>query len=234
MHFFIGSFDKKNNMDPQQRFQAIQAKEADLRRREEALRAQSVQLDDTKQPNFPPFVHLVYHNISEEIPIRAQWTVRLAFFGLIGLAIGAIVNFIAACTVGTIGTSESHPYSLGKNIVFSLIIGALAVPLYFKINYFKLYENVKTDLKMTWFALQALWIGCVGLGLAGLKNSGLIGVITLIDAISKSTSGFCKIMCIISTAFWGLLVFLNVFLFGKVMVLFKTSGISQLSPTPVQ
>ncbi|KAH0785212.1 secretory carrier-associated membrane protein 1-like [Histomonas meleagridis] len=212
--------------DPAARYYAIQQKEEELKRREKALKKVNVEIEeDTKPPNFPPFCSVVYHNIAEEIPIASQWTVRIAFIMIIALTVTVIVNLIACCTTGTINVGGAGAkYSAGTNIVFGVIIGVLSVPLAFKINYFKLYTQCKlNDVKLGWFALQAIFIICYGYAAVGMKNCGVIGIITMLDGIA-SGSGFCKVMSIISAVLWVCGTVVEVFLFGRVMVLYKSSG----------
>ncbi|KAH0791590.1 secretory carrier-associated membrane protein 1-like [Histomonas meleagridis] len=217
--------------DPAARYYAIQQKEEELKRREKALKKANVEIEeDTHPPNFPPFCSVVYHNIAEEIPIASQWTIRIAFIMILALAVLVIINLIACCTTGTIKLGGSGAsYSVGANIVFGVIIGILSVPLAFKINYYKLYTQAKTNnITLGWFALQAIFILCFGYAAVGLKNNGVIGIITMLDALAAG-SGFCKVICIISAVLWVLGTLVEIFLFGRVMVLYKGSGAPQPS-----
>lgn len=217
----------------EERYRRLQAKEEELARRENALKKQDVNLDDEKVNNFPPFCPFMRHDITADIPLAYQWTVRLAFIGQFIFAGTLLINFIGACTTGTIKLKSGSGYSLGKNIIFSIIYFLLGIPCAFKINYMKLYsECAKKDIKCLYFALQGIFIGINGFACVGLKDWGLMGIITVIDAISASTSGFCKAIIIIACILWGCSALLQVFLFGRFMLLYKNSGVPQQLPQP--
>lgn len=202
---------------PEERFAAIQAKEAELQRREEALRQQNIEVVQEKPPNFPPFFHFVHHDISTDIPIAYQMTVKIAFVLFLLTCVTLIMNLIACFTTGTIKVGKGTSYSLGTNSVLGVIYLLLTVPLAFKINYYRLYEQcMKKNIKMTWFALEGIYIGVYAYASAGMKNTGCIGLITTIDSISAG-SGASKAFCTISCIMWLLGLAGHVFLFGKVM-----------------
>ncbi|OHT16093.1 secretory carrier membrane protein [Tritrichomonas foetus] len=207
-----------------ERFARLQAKEQELRDREKALKKQDVFIEEDKSNNFPPFFPLVHHDIVNDIPLSSQWTIKIAFLAQFFWAAQLLINFVAACTTGTIHLG-SGKYSLGTNIVFSIIIMILGVPCAFKLNYMKLYSQAKKNaIKGTFFILQGLFIAVNVYGFVGLKNNGVMGVITTIDALAASTSGFCKAMVIIATVMWASSSLIQLFLFGRVMLIYKNGG----------
>lgn len=215
-----------------ERFARLQAKEQELKQREANLKKQDVDLDDEKPNNFPPCCPFMYHDLSD-LPIIATWTIKLAFIAQFIWMGTLLINFIGACCTGTIKTSGSG-YSVGKNVVFSIIYAILGVPLAFRLNYCKLYDQARHDhIKGTFFVLQALFIACHILAFVGLQNWGLMGVITTIDCISASTSGFAKAMIVISCFLWAGSGLLQIFLFGRIMILYKNNS-SSPQPAPVQ
>lgn len=216
-----------------ERYARLQAKEDELARRENALKKQDVNIDEERPNNFPPFFPFMRHDISTDIPLAFQWTVRLAFIGQFIFAGTLLINLIGACTTGTIQLKKGSGYSLGKNVIFSIIFLILGVPCAFKINYMKLYVQAsKKDIKCLYFALQGIFVGINAFAFVGLKDWGLMGIITAIDALSASTSGFCKAIIIIACILWGGSALLQIFLFGRIMQLYKGSGAPIQAPQP--
>lgn len=209
--------------DVEARYYAIQQKEEELRNREKALKKSNIEISDNEKPyNFPPFCSIVYHNIGEEIPIASQWTVRIAYIMFYCLFATCVINVIACCTTGKI---KVKGYSAGRNIVFGAVIGVLAVPLAFKINYYKLYTQCKNNnITLGWFGLQAIYIVVYIYAAVGLKNSGTIGLITAIDAMAGGETGFCKGICVITAILWIAGAVIQIALFGKIMALYKGTG----------
>lgn len=221
----IKKSNKMESLTPEERYQRIQQKEKELKQREEALRQASVDLDDTRPPNFPPFCPVVYHSISDDINIEYQSTVKVGFIGQFVWMAALVLNFMGACGVGTVDASGKDPYSLGQYIVFSILYAVLGIPLAFKINYMKLYEGCRiADLGMGYLALQAIFILINIYCLVGLKNSGAVGIISAIDIAAKTSSGFMKIFPFINIAAWGASTFMQLFLITKVLIIYKGMG----------
>ncbi|KAK8900360.1 hypothetical protein M9Y10_002687 [Tritrichomonas musculus] len=204
-------------MDRQQRYEAIKAKEAELERREEALRKNNVDIVNEKPPNFPPHCPFVRHDIAADIPIEFITTMKIAFVLFCFTSATLFINLISCGTTVTIKVGKGKGYSLGYNLVFGILYFLLTIPLAFKINYYRLYTQcTQRNVKMTWFALEGIYIAFHAYASAGVKNSGLIGLIALIDALSAG-SGAAKCFCTISGLCWLIATAGQVFLFGNVM-----------------
>ena len=195
--------------DLQERYEAIQRKEKELEEREKDLRKQNVEITEDQSPNFPPFCPIVHHDIPTDIPIEYMWTVRFSLILLVSLSVELVINFIAACT-------SKNFASLGKNIVFSLIFMIVTIPIAFKVNYYKLYTSCKRrNLTLIWFALEAGMIAFCVIAAVGISSSGLMGIITCIDALANG-SGAAKVFCTIAAVIWVLLSLGHILLIGKV------------------
>lgn len=217
-------------MDKQQRYEAIKAKEAELERREAALRQNNVDVVEEKPPNFPPFCPMIRHNIAVDIPVEFMMTVRIAFILFCFTSATLFINLIACFTTVGIKVGKGKGYSLGYNSVFGVLYFILTIPLAFKINYYRLYTQcMHRSVKMTWFALEGAYIAFHAYASAGVKNSGLIGLIAMIDAISAGTSS-AKAFCSISGLCWLLATAGQVFLFGNVMKVYKMSDSRNQNP----
>jgi hypothetical protein len=205
--------------DLEGRFNTVRAKEQELQRREEALRKANVTVGDSNIPNFPPFYPLIYHNIAEEIPMLMQTFIRISLFGVGWLAILSIVNWLACFTTASFGRNA------GENIVFGLIIGLFLTPLAFRVTYWKLYRQCKEQSITFWtLALQGgLFLFCV-IGVVGIEDSGMLGVMMILDAVANKPSAFTMGICVTACVCWCIAAAWQFFLLGRLLLLFKTTG----------
>jgi hypothetical protein len=210
-------------MDLQSRYSAIQAKESELRQREDALRRQNASISDSKALNFPPLCPFVYHNISEEIPIQSQMFLKLCLGNIGGFLVSAVLNFIACCCSGSF--SGYTAADAIQNIVFGLIVGILTGPLAFRVTYLKMYGQCKTgDITLWGLAVKAMLFAWIVIQAVGPKGWGVVGGVMMLDAIGGKGNGFGKAMAVITFITYLLEALLEGFLLGKLMMLFKASG----------
>jgi hypothetical protein len=203
-------------------FRRIQAKEAELREREHKLRQAHVHLDEEEVKNWPPCRPFIHHDIDADIPLQGVWTVRLALWGQYGFYFLLLWNVLAAC--GTDLEAEDTVYNVAQNVVFAILIALLGIPCGFKVNYMRLYRQArKNDISLLFFGVQALLVAAVGLGLVGLPNWGCMGIMTAIDVL-RDGSGFGKFTVGICAALWAIVAAWEVMVFGKILLLFKTTG----------
>jgi hypothetical protein len=113
-----------------------------------------------------------------------------------------------------------------QNIVFAILIALLGIPCGFKINYLKLYGQVRWNrIAITFFAIQGLIVAAVALAFTGLQNWGCMGLFTTLTMSSTQVSKFGIFAIWVCTGFWGLCVAWQLFLFGKIVLFFKVTGI---------
>jgi hypothetical protein len=209
-------------MDLQSRYTAIQQKEEELRNREAALRKQDVALDAAHAPNFPPFYPMMYHNIAEDIPIAMQLFLKLALIGIIAILVNSVINLIA-CFVSKPFVKDQSPSNVVSNIIGGAIVALLTGPLAFRVTYIREYEQCKKNEITLWtLALQGLLLAWVGLCASGVVW-GTIGLIPMLTALSKA-SGFAKVIATIAGVIWLAIAVLELFLLGRLLLIFKTSG----------
>jgi hypothetical protein len=216
-------------MDLRDRYSRIQQKEEDLRRREAELRRAKVVVDESHPPNFPPFYPMLYHNITEEIPIISQTFLRIWLANLLELWVTAVVNIIACCCTSHFTGDKYGGGAQAQNIIFGIIVGVLTVPLGFRVTYIRLYRECKaSEIGFVTLGLSALFFAWIAVGAVGPPKSGMVGVIMGIDGVS-GRGGFTKAISGISAALYLLAALLQLFLLGRLMLLFKASG-RQLQP----
>lgn len=204
-------------MDAQERYARIQQKEEELKRREANLREQQLGIDEDRKPNWPPCCPFVYHNITEEIPVRLMAACKIAYLSQALWALALIFNCLAA--FGVKGMPSA--YSISKYIVFSIIFAVLGIPLAFRVNYMKFYDQCKKeDLTLGWFLLQVIFFALNAVAAVAPPASGLCGILFVIDAYS-SGSGYVKIVGTISACLWVLSTLAQGFIGSKAFVLYK-------------
>ena len=208
----------------QERYNRIQRKEEELKQREAALREQQLGIEEDRAPNWPPCCPFIYHDITEEIPMANQTAVKVAFWLQFVWAIALIINVIASFGVGAM---NSDAYPLATYIVFSIIYAILGIPLAFRINYMKFYEQCKNnDLGACWFLLELIFFALNVYAAVGVPKSGLCGVLCAIDAISKG-SGYIRAMSIVTSIVFVCSALGQGFIGSRAFILYKTMGAVQ-------
>ena len=210
-------------MDQTERLASIQRKEAELNRREAALRAQEIDIDEGKEPNFPPLFHLVYHNIREDIPIRYQAFMRTTFIFFIAYVVTLFFNFFTCCFSGYINSPSHH---VGYYVIFSLVYFILGTILGFQLNYYRLYKMLKkSDIGISWIIFQIGIVIFCGVLAAGFINGGSMGVISMIDMLQRSQVLFPKVLAIIDAVLLILVAVSQAYIFIRGLTAYKSSAV---------
>ena len=228
-----------SSQELQERFNRIQQKEEELRKREAVLKEQQLGIDEDRPPNWPPCCPFIYHDITEEIPVKNATVVRVALWLQLVWAIALIVNMLACFGIGGMGSGESSntqdAYPSATYIVYGIIYAVLGIPLAFRINYLKFYQQCKIDdLSGCWFFLELIFFGINVYAAVGMPESGLCGVLCAIDAISKGgTSTYLRVMAIITAIIFVCSALGQGFVGSKAFLLYKTMGGSFLTKSPI-
>ncbi|CAI0468474.1 unnamed protein product [Linum tenue] len=139
-----------SSTDLKKKERELQAKEAELRRREQSAVIDTlhsfsagIQLEEK---NWPPFFPIIHHDISNEIPIHLQRIQYVAFSTFLGLTLCLLWNIVAVTTAWI--------KNEGVKIWFLAIIYFISgVPGGYFLWYRPLYRAFRTDsaLKFGWF-----------------------------------------------------------------------------------
>ncbi|KAH6784777.1 SCAMP family protein [Perilla frutescens var. hirtella] len=159
----------------------LNKREREIKRREDAVGAADVPVDDR---NWPPFFPIIHHDIANEIPIHAQKLQYLAFASWLGIVLCLVFNVIAIIVCWVKGG--------GVKIFFLAIIYALlGCPLSYVLWYRPLYRAMRTDsaLKFGWFFMfYLLHIGfCIFAAIAPpiiFHGKSLTGILAAVDVFS--------------------------------------------------
>ncbi|CAN1327077.1 Secretory carrier-associated membrane protein 2 [Linum perenne] len=204
----------------------LQAKEAELRRREQVylveircIQASGITLE---QKNWPPFFPIIHHDISNEIPIHLQRIQYVAFSTFLGLTLCLLWNIIAVTTAWI--------KIDGVKIWFLAIIYFMSgVPGAYFLWYRPLYRAFRTDsaLKFSWFFLfYLIHIGfCIIAAVAPpifFKGKSLTGVLAAIDVIGDSL--LVGIFYFIGVGLFCVETILSIWVLQQVYMYFRGSG----------
>ena len=218
-----------STLDPQeaqQRYAAIQAKEEELKRREQALRDLQLGLEEDDKPNWPSCCPFIHNDIANDIPMKAQIVMKVAFYGQFLWGLCLLMNMLAC--FGCSGMPEA--YDMATYIVFGILFVVLGVPLGFTVNYAKFYTQCRQEnLTMCYFLLQLIFFGLNALAAVGPPGFGLAGFLYAIDAIGMS---YTAITGFISAILWTLSACLQFFILSKAFILYK--DLNGTAPLPSQ
>ncbi|CAL4961058.1 unnamed protein product [Urochloa decumbens] len=152
--------DSSSTKDLSKKERELQAKEAELnkrerelKRKEEAAARAGIVIEDK---NWPPFMPIIHHDISNEIPVHLQRMQYLAFSSLLGLTACLFWNIIA--------TTAAWIKGEGVMIwLLAIIYFISGVPGAYVLWYRPLYNAMRTEsaLKFGWFFLfylENLWL----------------------------------------------------------------------------
>jgi hypothetical protein len=122
---------------------------------------------------------------------------------------------------------------MGQNIVFGVIILLLAAPLAFRITYLRLYRYCKREsIPITLLVFQAGLFLFIAIAAVGFGDSGMVGVIMMIDAVGYGGAKGAVAIAVISGLMWLLLCAFELFLLGRMLLLYKAVGLGALAPAP--
>ncbi|KAJ6402023.1 hypothetical protein OIU84_014155 [Salix udensis] len=201
----------------------IQAREAELRRREkrreEAAARAGIVLEEK---NWPPFFPIIHHDITNEIPVHLQKFQHVALTTFLGLTFCLFWNVIAVTTAWIKGE--------GVKIWFLAIIYFVSgVPGAYFLWYRPLYRLISCDIRYLIFVnlfFSQLHIGfCIFAAVAPpiiFKGNSLTGVLAAIDVAGNSV--LAGIFYFIGFGCFCLESLLSIWVIQQVYMYFRGSG----------
>ncbi|CAO1946202.1 unnamed protein product [Urochloa humidicola] len=218
--------DSSSTKDLSKKEKELQAKEAELnkrerelKRKEEAAARAGIVIEDK---NWPPFMPIIHHDISNEISVHLQRMQYLAFSSLLGLTACLFWNIIA--------TTAAWIKGEGVMIwLLAIIYFISGVPGAFVLWYRPLYNAMRTEsaLKFGWFFLFYLLhiLFCVWSAVAPpfpFKGKSLAGILPAIDVIGRSV--IVGIFYFIGFGMFCLEALLSIAVIQQVYMYFRGSG----------
>ncbi|XP_062207074.1 secretory carrier-associated membrane protein 2-like [Phragmites australis] len=204
----------------------LRAKEAELNKRERELKRREEAADRAgiviEEKNWPPFLPIIHHDISNEIPIHLQRMQYLAFSSLLGLTACLFWNIIA--------TTAAWIKGEGVMIwLLAIIYFVSGVPGAYVLWYRPLYNAMRTEsaLKFGWFFLFYLLhiLFCVWSAVGPpfpFKGKSLTGILPAIDVIGNSA--IVGIFYFIGFGLFCLESLLSIVVIQQVGMYFRGSG----------
>ncbi|KAJ2515190.1 hypothetical protein H4217_005328 [Coemansia sp. RSA 1939] len=215
---------------------SIDSREAELRRREEALEARERELhtrevnvnnmaNGTRPPlNFPPLYPIMYHSIDLEVPIGDRRTVRTIFY--MWLALEAILVFnCVACLVVMISNASDVSNSgamFGSSFVylFTITVGS------FFLWYRPVYNAYMKDSSMffyLFFVFNGFHILFDAYMAVGVPSAGSAGMIIMLQCLSSDKTAGAALSGI-TFSLWVLHFLGSSFMYLKVRRHYKARG----------
>jgi hypothetical protein len=147
-----------------------------------------------RRPNFPSLCPVVYHNITQDIPARHSFPVRLSFFAARSVSVSLFVNFICSMLSGSI---KSPTIECWREVVLSAFAVVVCPVALFHVQYFPLYFSVRDEQPNdSQILLQFFVIFCLFFLVIGVPGSGVIGAGYSIVAFRYGTfrNQFCSVV----------------------------------------
>jgi hypothetical protein len=169
------------------------------------------------RPNFPSLCPVVYHNITQEIPARHSFTVRLSFFAARSVSVSLFVNFMCSMLSGSMKSSTIEWWREVVLSAFAVLVCPVAL---FHVQYFPLYFSVRDEqpngslIPLQFFVIFSLFFFFVG-----VPGSGVIGAGYSIVAFRYGT--FWNQFCSVVITLWHIV---NVIL--EILVLLMMNALS--------
>ncbi|KAI9505608.1 hypothetical protein GGI25_006020 [Coemansia spiralis] len=231
-----GKYDIDNSSAPKAGSYIADSREAELRRREEALearerdlRAREVNMSNmasgARPPlNFPPLYPIMYHAIDTEVPIGDRRTVRTIFYLWLALEAILVFNCIACLIVMIFNASDvsNAGASFGSSFVylFTITLGS------FFLWYRPVYNAYMKDSSMffyLFFIFNGFHILFDAYMAVGVPSAGSAGIIIMIQCISSSKKAGA-VLSGITFSLWVLHFLASLFMYIKVRRHYKARG----------
>ncbi|XP_015694908.1 putative secretory carrier-associated membrane protein 1 isoform X2 [Oryza brachyantha] len=174
---------KNREKELQAREAELNKREKELKRREEAATRAGIVIEEK---NWPPFMPLIHHDITNEIPSHLQRTQYVAFASFIGLVCCLSWNIIAVTSAWIKGEGV-------KIWLLAIIYFIAGVPGSYVLWYRPLYHAMRTDSALKFGLFFLLYpfhiLFCVFSAVAPpivFEGKSLAGILPAIDLISTN------------------------------------------------
>ncbi|CAM0906304.1 unnamed protein product [Alopecurus aequalis] len=192
---------KKREKELQAREAELAKREKELKRREEAAARAGIVIEEK---NWPPFLPLIHHDITNEIPTHLQRMQYFAFASFLGLVLCLFWNVIAVTTAWIKGEGV-------KIWLLAIIYFISGVPGAYVLWYRPLYNAMRTDSALKFGLFFLLYLG-----------KSLAGILPAIDLIS--VNALVGIFYFIGFGLFALESLLSIWVIQQVYMYFRGSG----------
>jgi len=191
----------------------LRARERDLERREQELNKKAEHIRTHGRNNWPPFLPLIYHSISEEIP-EASRPLITRLYQLWLVLVGTLVINMVACIFILLAGSRDGGRDLGGSIGYIFIIGITSFLLWYRpiYNGYMKEQALYYYLYFFFCGFHLLFSVYMILGVPSTGSAGLIQTISMF-ANRHIVAG---IFCTLATIGWILQGVGNAFYYRKI------------------
>jgi len=174
--------------------------------------------------NFPKCWPLVYHDIDAEVPAHMQRTIRWTFWSYLLFCTTLIWNFFAIVVSLGVDADFLVPMFLA---LFYMVVG---VPAAWVLWYQRIYNASRNDRAITYMWFFMLYIVHIGFCIWGTiappwgvgGDRAFAGAVRLSKMFDEGV--FYGVVYLIGFVLWLSCAVVGVFLWSKLMTLFRTSG----------
>nr|XP_043631512.1 secretory carrier-associated membrane protein 1-like isoform X1 [Erigeron canadensis] len=197
----------------------LKRREQDLKRKEDAIARSGIVLEEK---NWPPFLPIIHHDITNEIPIHLQKLQYVAFTSFLGVVACLVWNLVAVTAAWIKGE--------GPTIWFLAVIYLIAgVPGAYVMWYRPLHRAMRTDsaLKFGWFFLAYMFHIAFTVFAAVappiiFKGKSLTGILPALDLLTSNA--IVGIFYMIGFALFALESVISIWVIQQVYMYFRGSG----------
>ncbi|KAM9306781.1 secretory carrier-associated membrane protein 1-like [Pholidichthys leucotaenia] len=207
------------------RQEELERKAAELDRREREM--QSLSTSGERKNNWPPLPEkfpvgpCFYHDITVDIPVEFQKTVKIMYYLWMGHTGTLLVNVIGCMSWFFVDSQRGVDFGL------SILWFLLFTPCSFVCWYRPIYRAFKSDSSFNFFIFFFIYIcqfGIYVIQCIGIVGWGASGWISALTALNKSTP--VGIIMVLIAALFTALAVLSLIMFKKVHTLYRTTGAS--------
>ncbi|KAJ3061391.1 hypothetical protein HDU98_002708 [Podochytrium sp. JEL0797] len=186
------------------------AKEAELRRREEALASREQEIQNQEAalrahglhpPNWPPFYPIIYHDIDVEVPAASRpLTAKIYKFWLATVCVLAF-NMIACLTILASHSTTTGGADFGGALIYTFTITACSFFAWYR----PIYTAFSKDSSLFFYIFllfEGLHILFAAYMTVGLPGSGSAGIINLLSVLTDGKY-ISAVFCVVATVAWG-------------------------------
>ncbi|KAI9350251.1 scamp family-domain-containing protein [Obelidium mucronatum] len=189
---------------------SLAQKEADLRRREEALAAReqevlqqeaALRAHGLHPPNWPPFYPLIYHDIDTEVPAASRPTITKIYNYWLSTCVVLAVNMVACLSILASHSTTTGGSDFGGALIYCFTISALSFFAWYR----PIYTAFSKDSSLFFYIFllfEGLHILFAAYMTVGLPGSGSAGIINLLSVLTDGKY-VSAVFCILATAGWG-------------------------------
>ena len=174
-----------------------------------------------RAPNWPKCRPCIYHNISDEIEVPLQRTVRALYYSWFLVCVCVVINCVACLLILTSGKGASP----GSDFGWSILYLAVLPPASFFLWYRPVYNAFMKDSSFyffVFFIFNFFHIAFCIYATIGIPSTGCAGFMNTLDIFKDAKAE--GTVCFVATGFWLMASIIHILLFGRVRKHYRRRG----------